>query len=197
MLVRQRLVRQWFVHLVLLTGSTAAMAQSCPAGNPRVAPDSRYSIAEPMPGQFVVTDLFNGLMWQRCPLFQTGVSCTSGAISEFTWGQALLWANLNANAGFTDWRLPNAEELLSLVETGCHTPAINAVVFPSTQPASFWSSTTYAPLASVAWAVRFSDGFLTIPNKSTSAGVRLVRGGHSLDAFDSGVYLLQDGFESP
>lgn len=180
--------------LALSVLSTAAVAQTCPAGNPRVAPDSRYVISEPVTGEQVVTDLATGLMWKRCSEGQSGATCT-GAASTPNWSAALGLANASTHAGFTDWRLPNREELLSLVETGCHSPAINPVAFPATESGVYWTSTTYAPSASDAWGVSFLDGYLSTFFKNGNRLVRLVRGGQWLDPFDSGEFLLRDGFE--
>ena len=162
--------------------SAAAVAQTCPAGNPRVAPDSRYSITEPVAGEQVVTDLATGLMWKRCSEGQSGATCTSTATTH-TWTAAIGLANTSGHAGFTDWRLPNVEELYSLVEAGCSGPAINAVAFPATVQSFYWSSTTWTPNVSNAWTVVFGDGFLIASSKNGSQRVRLVRGGQSLDSF--------------
>ena len=175
--------------------STLAEAQTCPAGNPRVAPDSRYVISEPVTGEQVVTDLATELMWKRCSEGQSDATCTGTAATP-TWSAALGLANASTHAGFTDWRLPNREELRSPVETGCHSPSINAVAFPATASGVYWTSTTYAVSVSFAWGVSFNDGTLGTTNgKSVNRRARLVRGGPGLDAFDSGEFLLSDGFE--
>jgi hypothetical protein len=173
--------------------STLALAQTCPEGNPRVAPDSRYTISEPVAGQQVVVDIATGFMWKRCSEGRSGVSCT-GAATTHTWTQALTLANAATYAGFNDWRLPNREELRSLVETGCYSPSINAVAFPSTVAFFYWTSTTFR-IADGAWFVGFASGDVDFGSKLDVSHVRLVRGGQSLDVFDSGDFLLRDGFE--
>ena len=88
-----------------------------------------------------VTDSRSGLMWDRCALGQSGVSCATGAASTFTWQAALdVVASLGSYKGFSDWRLPNVRELRSLVEECRINPAINEYAFPNTPPTSlFWS----------------------------------------------------------
>jgi hypothetical protein len=182
--------------LVLIGLSVDALAQSCPANVPRVAPDSRYSISEPVSGEFVVTDLATGLMWKRCSEGQSGATCT-GTVSTQDWTTALTLANNATHAGFSDWRLPNAEELLSLVETGCASPAINAVVFPATASVfAYWSSTTFAPSSGSAWHVEFNRGELAtlVGPKSNNLHVRLVRGGQWLDPFAAEGDAAPDAF---
>ncbi len=69
------------------------------------------------------------LTWQRCMIGQTwnGTACT-GSASELTWSQAR--AITSNFAGQTDWRLPTAIVLYSLVEYTKETHAINTDVFP-------------------------------------------------------------------
>lgn len=171
----------------LFMSAMPAMAQDCPGGNPLVAPDSRYSSSEPVGGEFVVTDLATGLMWKRCSEGQSGADCTAGATVFLDWGSALTRANNAIHAGFSDWRLPNADELHSLVETGCSSPAINPRAFPNTFAGLriFWSSTTVASSASLAWHIDFDNGNLGYFSKWNGLPVRLVRGGQWLDPFAS------------
>jgi len=185
--------------LALWALSTAVAAQTCPAGNPRVAPDSRYSISAPVAGEEVVTDLATGLMWKRCSEGQSGVACGTGSASGLTWSAALTEANNATHAGFSDWRLPNAQELLSLVETGCGNPAINTVAFPATPSSLFRSSTTFAPGATGAWDVDFNlGGLVNLSGKgSIVPRVRLVRGGQGLDAFTTEADAVPDAFSIP
>lgn len=175
-------------------------AQTCPAGNPRVAPDSRYTISSPDPvnhfGQFVVVDSATGLMWNRCSEGKNGATC-AGVSSSHSWTQALLLANGSAHAGFNDWRLPNSEELQSLVETGCFEPSINSATFPATESSLYWSSTTYAIDSTVAWNVSFSIGTSELRGKSNFLYVRLVRSGRGLDSFGPELNLFANGFEAP
>jgi hypothetical protein len=175
--------------------STTALAQFCPPGNPRVALDTRYTVAEPVAGQLIVTDLTTGLTWKRCSEGQTGASCL-GAATTHSWTQALTLASSASHAGFTDWRLPNVDELYSLAETGCFGPSINAVVFPATVQLGYWSSTTRATSPGSAWEVVFNGAFINSNAKSISNHVRLVRGGPGRSSFDTGQeILLRDGFE--
>ena len=172
--------------------STVGLAQTCPSGVPPVAPDSRYSI-DAVAG--VVTDLSTGLMWTRCSEGQSGADCTAGTATNQRWTQALTLANSANYAGFEDWRLPNAEELFSLVETGCWSPSINTVAFPNTPSSSYWSSTTFAPDVSLAWSASFNSGSLNASNKVDIRQVRLVRGGQQgFDTFESEGDSVPDAF---
>ncbi len=181
--------------LVLTLAAPLALAQTCPSGLPRVAPDTRYQISEPVAGEQVVTDLATGLMWKRCSEGQSGAGCV-GTVSTMLWTDALTLANGASHAGFTDWRLPNIEELYSLSETGCSNPGINTTVFPATSTASYWSSTTDAGNALQAWTVVFDSNWVPTSGKFSAPGqrVRLVRGGQGLDTFASEADAVPDAF---
>lgn len=183
------------VALATLLASAQALAQTCPAGNPLVAPDSRYTRSEPVAGQRVVTDTATGLIWKECVEGRTGAGCVGDASATMTWASALAAARSSTWAGYGDWRLPNINELSSLVESGCHSPSINSSYFPNTSTnAIHWSSTTYGPNASFARAAGFGDGAHGAINKTANVELRLVRGGQWLDAFDAAL-LFADGFE--
>ena len=87
--------------------------------------------------------------------------------------------NAEAFAGFSNWRVPTREELLSIVDTSVatcdrSTPCIDAIFGP-TQASEYWSSTEVSP--NVAWIVIFSSGNLMFGTKSDRALVRAVRNG--------------------
>lgn len=183
--------------LVALGGlPLAGLAQTCPTGHPRVAPDSRYVVSEPVPGQPVVRDLETGLQWKRCLEGQTGSSCTNGGgVGQQTWSQALAVARTSTWAGFDDWRVPNVEELVSLVETGCSSPAYNTVAFPS-GIVMVWSSTTLRGDPTRARTVFFNlESTTSSVLKNTVTSTLLVRSGSALDGFDSGGLIFRNGFE--
>ena len=139
------------------------------------------------------TDTATGLMWMRCSLGQTwdGSTC-SGTTTTYTWQQALeVTQDINSGtsnadndnatgfAGHTDWRLPNKNELESIVEQRCWSPAINVGVFPNT-PSSwswFWSSSPYADFTNSASGVHFFSGVVGWGYKGDGGLVRLVRAG--------------------
>ncbi len=189
------------VTVLLLGFSDPLLAQICPPNlPPPVAPDSRYAISEPLAGQRVVTDLETGLQWKQCPEGLDGPGCTSGSLSAMNWQAALAAANASSHGGFTDWRLPSAVELHSLVETSCHSPAINSRVFPGNGTGLYWTSSTYDPaafIAASAWVVNFVGGNLVSNGKILSLPLRLVRGGQRLDPFDASGDFSPDAFSFP
>jgi hypothetical protein len=80
--------------------------------------------------------------------------------------------------GASDWRLPTADELQSLVHYGLTSGAlIDTTWFPNTPPSFFWSGQNHALNASRAWVVGFDAGSLGPINKLAGHQVRLVRGG--------------------
>ena len=177
-----------------LFAGTQALAQTCPGGNPRVAPDSRYARSEPVAGERVVIDTATGLVWKECVEGRSGAGCGDGWSAAMNWANALVAASNSTWGGYDDWRLPNINELYSLVETGCQSPGINTSHFPDTSKNGiYWSSSSHAADASLARGVNFEFGLLNTLNKSANAEVRLVRGGQWLDAFDA-VVLFADGF---
>lgn len=129
-----------------------------------------------------VTQKNTGLMWMRCSLGQKwdGKTCT-GVPSDYTWKEALQAAKRFKFAGYDDWRLPNKNELESIVESSCYSPAINETIFPATPPVFYWSSSPYAGFSGGAWSVDFGFGAVNSSNKANDKEgvipVRLVRGG--------------------
>ncbi len=111
-----------------------------------------------------VNDKVSGLMWSRNEnpaiygagtddLFWDDTAGSNEDIFEYC-DQANI-ANLS---GFTDWRVPNSVELLSLLLLSGISPAINSTAFPSITNTVFWSSTTSFSVATSAYEVRFNNG---------------------------------------
>jgi hypothetical protein len=131
--------------LFALCGAAANAQQVCNDRINQTAPASRFTDN----GNGTVTDRRTGLMWQRCmvgftfsdngtPANLADDSCAPSATITFLWQQALQdVVDSNAQggfAGFTDWRLPNVKELISIVEHQCANPAVNETIFPGTPP---------------------------------------------------------------
>ncbi len=114
-------------------------------------------------GDGTVTDNGTGLVWQQA-------AQTTG----YTQTAALTYCSTLSLGGYTDWRLPSAIELVSIVDPGASRPSINTTVFLSTPALPFWSSTTYdAP--NDAYFVSFLDGSVQFTATFYTDNVRCVR----------------------
>jgi Protein of unknown function (DUF1566) len=173
---------------LMMAGLSASVIaqQVCNANIPLTRPDSRYeAVSGTTPAGSEVRDKTTGLIWQRCLLGMSwnGSACT-GSFTSRTWTQALdaaRTASATTTAPATAWRLPNRNELLSLAETACYSPAINATWFPNV-PTTYpgyvaWSASPIAGSPDNAWSVYFDNGFDSSGYKSNGLSVRLVRSG--------------------
>jgi hypothetical protein len=81
-----------------------------------------------------------GLLWRRCALGQnwTGDGCAQNA-NTVGWERALTDAAAFGET-WSDWRLPNVKELLSITERRCVSPAVDTRVFRDLPPGTLWSS---------------------------------------------------------
>ena len=122
-------------------------------------------------GNGTVIDNRTGLMWVK-----NGISegCNNGC--ALTWEDAVSFCENLSYAGYTDWRLPNIQELQSIVNYGVCYPAINSTYFPNTQSDYYWSSTTSVNYPDSAWSVYFYSGGVANYNKTDGFDVRPVRG---------------------
>lgn len=161
--------------IILLLISNISLAQICrtEAEIPSTTPDSRFTDN----GNGTISDSGTGLMWQKCQLGLSGSNCDSGNAIQYTWQQALEQADSSSVAGYSDWRLPNHKELLSIVEQRCFLPSINTTYFPNTSRSYFWSASPSAVGSSRAWYVGFYYGYSFSVNRVGGLSVRLVRFG--------------------
>ena len=140
-------------------------------------PDSLYTDH----GDGTVTDNATGLMWQKCSQGLSASDCLTGGAQTYIWQAALTaakTANTNNDSGYSDWRLPNKNELESLVEDACSAPdtAINTSMFPNTLADWYWSSSPSTSYTEAAWIVDFGRGDVRTDGKDQGDYVRLVRG---------------------
>lgn len=123
-------------------------------------------------GDGTVTDTVTGLMWQQI-----------GPTDAMNWRDALAYCEALEFAGHTDWRLPDVNELQSLVDYSRCGPSIDTDAFPETEPAFYRTATTIAgTFCDQAWVVDFNLGYVDLyfgSQKSALQYVRAVRGGVS------------------
>jgi hypothetical protein len=156
--------------LVASFAAKSSMARGeCDPATPTEPSASRFEIHGD-----TVYDKTTDLTWMRCSYGQEwteGVGC-SGSVKLLDWKSAmgLHWPRDAA------WRLPQKDELQSIVAPGCKKPAVNDTVFPGTPSIQYWTSTASGP--SYAWVVFFRTGMATWNFlKPTPFAVRLVRTG--------------------
>jgi hypothetical protein len=126
-------------------------------------------------GNGTVTDTETGLIWQK-----------ETAPGTYTWQQALTYAQGLVLAGYTNWRLPNRNELQTLVDYFRYDPSIDPLLASKTESSVYWSSTTHAYYTDFAWLVHFSNGSIGHGDKSGTYFVRAVRSAQSgpIDVWD-------------
>lgn len=143
-------------------------------------------------GDGTISDLRTTLMWEKLTNDQDPRHDYDNY--SYLWEgafQKIETLNDEAFAGHTDWRVPNAKELATLVDYSRNLPAIHPIFNSGcasgctvdqcscTISNDYWSSTTNQPSPTLAWYVDFRTGMVT-PNgaKSQYKYVRAVRGGY-------------------
>lgn len=126
-------------------------------------------------GDGTVTDKATGLIWQKCSMGQNNDSSCTGSATTANWTTALSYCNNLTLAGKT-WRLPNVNELKSIVDRTTDNPAIDTTAFPDTVAGNYWSASTYVLTTTTAWRVYFVSGVVVSGNKPLSYYVRCVAG---------------------
>jgi hypothetical protein len=99
-----------------------------------------------------MTDNLTGLMWTK-----------NADLPEMTWQEALDYCNNLNLAGYSDWRLPNLNELESLFNAGepddLDWLRTQGFTMPNVLNSWYWSSTPASP--EYGWAVMFWDGIVS------------------------------------
>lgn len=115
-----------------------------------------------------ITDNMTGLMWVRNP----------DSLAR-NWTDALDYANGLALCGYTDWRLPNRNELRSLIHYGQADTSswLNTEGFSNISPKYYWTSTTDANNTYYVWKIAMDDADVAQNNRSDYNLVLPVRSG--------------------
>jgi hypothetical protein len=111
----------------------------------------------------VVLDTSTNLMWQD-----------DVTPAQMNWTDALSYCENSNLGGFSDWRLPNFNELYMIADRTTFSPAISSV-FTNVVSDRYWSSTTRKTATTYAWAVQFDNGTDNARVKSDMNYIRCVR----------------------
>lgn len=133
-----------------------------------------------------ILDLDTGLEWEKkcssCGGNHDVINKYDWYSGIWTWLDAVNAENAVGYAGHNDWRIPNINELLTLVNYGMVTLTADTVFNNGTNSftgQSYWSSSSYALSPSnYAWVVNFHGAWTELELKDTTyISVRAVRGG--------------------
>jgi hypothetical protein len=137
-------------------------------------------------GDGTVTDNLTGLIWLKyANCF--GARAWYNALSDCN-GLASGSCGLTDGSGVGDWRLPNRDELASLVQKGYYNPAVpntkgtgqwsEGDPFNNVQSYSYWSSLADASTTASAWGVNVYSGRVYDYSKASYGYVWPIRAGH-------------------
>jgi len=113
-----------------------------------------------------VYDTVTTLQWQDDALAATDTTA---------WQSALDRCEAMTLAGYSDWRLPNQNELRTLVDRTLKQPALNGA-FLNGVSYYYWSSTSAAGAEDKTWLINFTYGYGVWGVKTAKYYVRCVRG---------------------
>jgi hypothetical protein len=123
-------------------------------------------------GDGTVTDTRTGLIWE--------VKTDDGGFRDkdntYTWEEALAYCEGLTLAEHDDWRLPNRNELQSIMDYNRYGPSVDPS-FPLVRPSANWSSDTNAANPDSAWTVNFYNGAVSSLGKENASYLHAVRGG--------------------
>ena len=134
-------------------------------------------------GGGTITDRTTGLMWQK------------NARQSMSWPEAIDYCERLKLGEHSDWRLPHAHELQTLIDYARSNPAADGIVlgikplkgekpgndadplqqYVPDQRLGFWSSTVYASNLKAAWVVDFKTGAFWHDPRTKKYAIRAVR----------------------
>jgi len=131
----------------------------------------------------IVSDDNTKLQWQNN--FEVTTNDTN-------WSKAIEYCENLTLGDYHDWRLPNQNELHSILDYTSHNQSIDRA-FTQAKSVPYWSSTTNATDTDNAWYVDFSYGTSDYNLKSNDYNVRCVRLEESKGSISPAIisYLLQ------
>lgn len=135
-------------------------------------PDPRFTVVT-NGADVMVTDNLTGLTWVKAPHSLSGNSVGQ------TWPNAIDFCNNLVYGTYSDWRLPNVRELLSLISYGSVSPALPpGHPFTGIQPdGGYWSATTFKSEINRAMYLLMNHGGISVNDKGYAFLVWPVRGG--------------------
>ena len=131
-----------------------------------------------MEGNKTVLDLNTGLLWEKK---SSNSQDMNYKLQRYTWNEAFLYIeklNSIGYEGYRDWRLPNKEELRSIIKYDDTVPAVDTEFFEGILPEFYWAKEEYSADNKLAWGIYFAYGCAISFQKTLAFPVIAVRGGY-------------------
>jgi hypothetical protein len=150
-------------------GDDGALQKGVPLPSPRFTP-SHGTLSDNLTGLVWLSDL-------RCPALSQQIGWASAMDVARNFASGMCGLSDGSKPG--DWRLPNRNELTSLLDMGRRDPALAAPQFFSGfQVGKYWTSTHFStPRSGSVWIVDFLDGEVTLGFEGNFRFTILVRDG--------------------
>ncbi len=126
-------------------------------------------------GNGTISDNATGLMWQKCTVGLSDNNCSTGSATTIDFATATSTCAGLSLGGFSNWRVPNIRELMSIVDFSVAAPTINGTYFPNTPSNWFRTSTTYIFGRPSSFEISFEEGIISWRNFTGLNSVRCVR----------------------
>jgi hypothetical protein len=115
-------------------------------------------------GSLVTYHHNTGLIWLTTIAYSTN------------WENAIITCENLDLGGYSDWRLPNIRELMTIVDYSRKNVSVNPTYFINVNPSPLWTNTTYKGTTADAWYVNFDGGNSQWASKLASNHYRCLRG---------------------
>ncbi len=131
-------------------------------------------------GQDIVRDNITGLQWQDNKLVT--LDDYASYPGDNNWTKAKNYCDALSLHGYGDWRLPNNEELLTLVDYGKFDLAVDNIfnhfgsILGHPDNYGYWSSVEHSTDSRFAWVIGYEDGELHFSGKISQYNAKCVRG---------------------
>ena len=123
-----------------------------------------------------VYDWYSGLEWVADPSEMGGAWGTPGNPEPMTWDEGIEACNNLNYSGRNDWRMPNSNEIETLIDYGMDHPATSKKTFKNTKSDDYWSSSMTNHGCENEFKPNFAAGNKSWdPNKEEKKYVRPVR----------------------
>lgn len=128
----------------------------------------------------VVYDRNTGLYWEVKSFDEKAVNAGGNSYTYQEAADYITGLNQTVYGGYADWRLPNADELRSIMDYERTGIVLDLTIFGNCQVGDYWTGNEFIPQPHMAWVIFTGFGSAIVKDKTTKRYVMAVRGGNDL-----------------